>query len=181
MEHGVERFVLVSTDKAVDPSSVMGSNKRVAEMIVKGYAVVRNANMVSVRFGNVLGSRGSVIPLMTRQIKNGQAVTVTDPEMVRYFMTIPGWRTADELSLPRLPFLLPAHRPAHADDGRPAPPTAPCGRDHAHARIWKRTGGKEGGAPAERPLSLWQRPQVQALPWSQRWIALAILAVRAPS
>jgi FlaA1/EpsC-like NDP-sugar epimerase len=67
----------------------MGSTKRVAEMIVKGYAVSRNANMVSVRFGNVLGSRGSVIPLMTRQIKNGQAVTVTDTEMVRYFMTIP--------------------------------------------------------------------------------------------
>ncbi len=89
VEHGVERFVLVSTDKAVDPSSIMGSSKRVAEMIVKGYAVAREANMVSVRFGNVLGSRGSVIPLMTRQIKNRQAVTVTDPEMVRYFMTIP--------------------------------------------------------------------------------------------
>ena len=89
VEFGAKRFVLVSTDKAVDPSSVMGSTKRVAEMIVKGYAVSRNANMVSVRFGNVLGSRGSVIPLMTRQIKNGQAVTVTDTEMVRYFMTIP--------------------------------------------------------------------------------------------
>jgi FlaA1/EpsC-like NDP-sugar epimerase len=87
--HGVSRFVLVSSDKAVDPSSVMGSTKRVAEMIVKGYAISRNTNMVSVRFGNVLGSRGSVIPLMTRQIKNGQAVTVTDPDMVRYFMTIP--------------------------------------------------------------------------------------------
>ncbi|MFB3880276.1 MAG: polysaccharide biosynthesis protein [Armatimonadota bacterium] len=89
VEFGVDRFVLVSTDKAVDPSSVMGSSKRVAEMIVKGYAVSRNANMVSVRFGNVLGSRGSVIPLMKRQIRNGQPVTVTDTEMVRYFMTIP--------------------------------------------------------------------------------------------
>ena len=89
VEYGVESFVLVSTDKAVDPSSVMGSSKRVAEMIVKGYAVSRDANMVSVRFGNVLGSRGSVIPLMTRQIRNGRPVTVTDPEMVRYFMTIP--------------------------------------------------------------------------------------------
>ncbi len=88
-DHRVSRFVLISTDKAVDPSSVMGSTKRVAEMIVKGYAVARNANMVSVRFGNVLGSRGSVIPVMTRQIRNGQAVTVTDPEMVRYFMTVP--------------------------------------------------------------------------------------------
>jgi len=89
IEFGVERFVLVSTDKAVDPSSVMGSSKRVAEMIVKGYAIAANANMVSVRFGNVLGSRGSVIPLMTRQIANGEPITVTDPEMVRYFMTIP--------------------------------------------------------------------------------------------
>lgn len=89
VEFGVNRFVLVSTDKAVDPSSVMGSTKCVAELIVKGYAEARNANMVSVRFGNVLGSRGSVIPLMTRQIKHGKPVTVTDPEMVRYFMTIP--------------------------------------------------------------------------------------------
>jgi FlaA1/EpsC-like NDP-sugar epimerase len=85
----VSRFVLVSTDKAVDPTSVMGSTKRVAEKIVKGFATARDANMVSVRFGNVLGSRGSVIPVMTRQIRNGQPVTVTDPEMVRYFMTIP--------------------------------------------------------------------------------------------
>jgi FlaA1/EpsC-like NDP-sugar epimerase len=89
VEFRASRFVLVSTDKAVDPSSVMGSTKRVAEMIVKGYAVATGASMVSVRFGNVLGSRGSVIPLMTRQIRNGQAVTVTDPKMVRYFMTIP--------------------------------------------------------------------------------------------
>jgi FlaA1/EpsC-like NDP-sugar epimerase len=87
--HHVNRFVLVSTDKAVDPSSVMGSTKRVAEMIVKGFAVAKSANMVSVRFGNVLGSRGSVVPLMTRQIRNGLPVTVTDPDMLRYFMTIP--------------------------------------------------------------------------------------------
>jgi FlaA1/EpsC-like NDP-sugar epimerase len=87
--HHVNRFVLVSTDKAVDPSSVMGSTKRVAEMIVKGFAVAKDANMVSVRFGNVLGSRGSVVPLMTRQIRNGLPVTVTDPDMLRYFMTIP--------------------------------------------------------------------------------------------
>lgn len=89
IEHLVGRFVLVSTDKAVEPRSVMGSTKHVAEMIVRGYAVAANANMVSVRFGNVLGSRGSVIPIMTRQIQNGQPVTVTDPDMVRYFMTIP--------------------------------------------------------------------------------------------
>jgi FlaA1/EpsC-like NDP-sugar epimerase len=89
VDHFVSRFVLVSTDKAVEPRSVMGSTKRVAEMIVKGYAEAKSADMVSVRFGNVLGSRGSVIPIMTRQIRNGQPVTVTDPDMVRYFMTIP--------------------------------------------------------------------------------------------
>jgi FlaA1/EpsC-like NDP-sugar epimerase len=84
----VKRFVLVSTDKAVEPSSVMGTSKRVAEMIVKAHALARDANMVSVRFGNVLGSRGSVVPSMTRQIRKGLPVTVTDPEMVRYFMTV---------------------------------------------------------------------------------------------
>ena len=89
VQHLVSRFVLVSTDKAINPTSVMGASKQVAEKIVKGFAVARNANMVSVRFGNVLGSRGSVVPLMKRQIENGQPVTVTDPEMVRYFMTIP--------------------------------------------------------------------------------------------
>ena len=88
-EYEVSRFVLVSTDKAVNPSSVMGSTKRVAEKIVKAFAEAHDLNMVSVRFGNVLGSRGSVVPLMTRQIRNGRPVTVTDPEMVRYFMTIP--------------------------------------------------------------------------------------------
>jgi len=87
-EFRTRRLVLVSTDKAVEPSSVMGSSKRVAEMIVKAYAAARNANMVSVRFGNVLGSRGSVVPLMRRQISKGLPVTVTDPEMVRYFMTV---------------------------------------------------------------------------------------------
>ena len=88
-ERQVRRFVLVSTDKAVNPTSVMGSTKRVAEKIVKGFAETHDLNMVSVRFGNVLGSRGSVVPTMSRQIRTGQAVTVTDPEMVRYFMTIP--------------------------------------------------------------------------------------------
>jgi FlaA1/EpsC-like NDP-sugar epimerase len=88
VEHKTSRLVFVSTDKAVDPHSVMGATKRVAEMVVKGYAVAKNANMVSVRFGNVLGSRGSVVSVMTRQIRNGLPITVTDPEMVRYFMTI---------------------------------------------------------------------------------------------
>lgn len=67
----------------------MGTTKRVAEMIVRAYAMASDANMVSVRFGNVLGSRGSVIPLMSRQIRNGEPVTVTCPEMERFFMTIP--------------------------------------------------------------------------------------------
>ena len=89
VQEKVERFVMVSTDKAVDPTSVMGSTKRLGEMIVKAYAVKSGANMVCVRFGNVLGSRGSVVPTMTRQIRRGLPVTVTDPEMVRYFMTIP--------------------------------------------------------------------------------------------
>jgi FlaA1/EpsC-like NDP-sugar epimerase len=87
--HRVERFVMVSTDKAVDPSSVMGATKRIGEMIVRGHAVAYDMNMVSVRFGNVLGSRGSVVPTMTRQIRRRLPVTITDPAMVRYFMTIP--------------------------------------------------------------------------------------------
>ena len=87
--HGVERLVNVSTDKAVNPSSVMGATKRIGEMIVQAYAVAHGANMVSVRFGNVLGSRGSVVRVMQRQIERRLPVTITDPEMVRYFMTIP--------------------------------------------------------------------------------------------
>jgi FlaA1/EpsC-like NDP-sugar epimerase len=74
---------------AAEPANIMGATKRLGEMIVKAYAVEHKANMVCVRFGNVLGSRGSVVPTMTRQIKTGLSVTVTDPEMVRYFMTIP--------------------------------------------------------------------------------------------
>ncbi len=89
VQYGAERLVLVSTDKAVNPVSIMGASKRVAEQIVRAYAEETGANMVSVRFGNVLGSRGSVVPIMTRQIRRRQQVTITDPEMVRYFMTIP--------------------------------------------------------------------------------------------